>query len=348
MATRSSTAPSRPSRSAATCAASGSSSFARPARAVADPTRARQPSAALRDVTYTLSGSGAAGGLRRPAAACSRAPFRRAPRRSATTPPTRAAACAACSSRSTARRRGPRAARAGSLTGSACPSSPARRRSPGRSSLTRPQSPGATGATWSRVCVEDLSSDSRRCTPSASVLVLNGCADQRGAAATMSLGWRGKRGVVRSRQGARRTATRQALRRRSRAVSRGPRCASRAASRPIAPAPSGCSTGPRSPGPTVRRRLKVRGQSSRFVRATYFAGPEQVITKRIRLNVSPAVRLGIRRAAGSRRATPSGPSPCCAASTRPSGVSASTSRGPAATSSPATRLAPEVGARVRL
>ena len=30
------------------------------------------------------------------------------------------------------------------------------------------------------------------------------------------------------------------------------------------------------------------------MRATYFAGPEAVITKRIRLNVSPAIRLGLR------------------------------------------------------
>ncbi len=121
--------------------------------------------------------------------------------------------------------------------------------------------PWRNGRNSVRVCVEDLSADSRRCTPSTKVLVLNGCATNAAAAATMSLGWHGKRGVVRSRQGRARTAVVK-LFGGGRCRSRGRRSASRAAFRPTAPAPSGCSTGPRSRGRTARPRSRSAAKAA--------------------------------------------------------------------------------------
>jgi hypothetical protein len=154
--------------------------------------------------------------------------------------------------------------------------------------------PWRNGRNSVRVCVEDLSSDSRRCTPSAKVLVLNGCATNAAAATTMSLGWRGKRGVVRSRQGRARTALVKLFGGGRVPVSGASVCFSRG----IPTDRTGAErvlNGAAVTGADGAAAVKVRGQSSRFIRATYFAGPEQVMTKRIRLNVSPAIRLGIRR-----------------------------------------------------
>ena len=154
--------------------------------------------------------------------------------------------------------------------------------------------PWRNGRNSVRVCVEDLSADSRRCTPSTKVLVLNGCATNAAAAATMSLGWHGKRGVVRSRQGRARTAVVKLFGGGRVPVSGASVCFSRG----IPTDRTGAErvlNGAAVTGADGAASVKVRGQSSRFIRATYFAGPEQVITKRIRLDVSPAIRLGIRR-----------------------------------------------------
>ncbi len=154
--------------------------------------------------------------------------------------------------------------------------------------------PWRNGRNSIRVCVEDASAGSQSCTQRSRVLALNGCAMNAAAAGTMTLGWHGKRGVVRSRQGRARMAVANLFSGGRTPLAGGSVCFSRGiptdhtgAERVLA--------GAAVTGADGTAGVKVRGQSSRFVRATYFAGPEQVITKRIRLNVSPAIRLGIRK-----------------------------------------------------
>jgi hypothetical protein len=160
-----------------------------------------------------------------------------------------------------------------------------------------------TAAAWRdgrnrvRTCVEDYSSASRVCSPARVVRVLNGCVGNNSAPAdsaqTMELGWPGKRGVVRSRQGRARKATvrlfgpgRVPLAGAAVCFTRGIPTDDKGTERVIA---AGAVT-----GADGRAAVRVRGQSSRAVYATYWAGTEGAITERIDLRVSPAVRLELR------------------------------------------------------
>lgn len=155
--------------------------------------------------------------------------------------------------------------------------------------------PWRNGRNKVKVCVEDYSSDSRQCTETSNVLALNGCGINTTPAQTMTLGWPGKRGVVRSRQGRSRKATAQVF-----APGRLPiPGASVCFSRRIPTDKSGKERileGNAVTGADGRAAVRVRGQTSRIVRATYFAGPEDVLTETIKLNVSPALRIGLRPA----------------------------------------------------
>jgi hypothetical protein len=156
--------------------------------------------------------------------------------------------------------------------------------------------PWRNGHNRVRTCVEDYSSQSRVCTPATDVRVLNGCVGNSApadTAQTMELAWPGKRGVVRSRQGRARRATvrlfgpgRVPMAGAAVCFSRGIPTDTKGIERVIA---AGAIT-----GPDGRAAVSVRGQSSRAVYATYWAGAEGVITKRIDLRVSPAVRLELR------------------------------------------------------
>jgi hypothetical protein len=156
--------------------------------------------------------------------------------------------------------------------------------------------PWRNGRNRVRTCVEDYSSASRVCSPATEVRVLNGCVGNSApadSAQTMELGWPGKRGVVRSRQGRARRATvrlfgpgRVPLAGAAVCFSRGIPTDDKGIERVIA---AGAVT-----GADGRAAVRVRGQSSRAVYATYWAGAEGVITKRIDLRVSPAIRLELR------------------------------------------------------
>jgi hypothetical protein len=157
--------------------------------------------------------------------------------------------------------------------------------------------PWRNGRNRVRTCVEDYSSGSRVCSPAHEVRVLNGCVGNNAAPAnsaqTMELGWPGKRGVVRSRQGRARKATvrlfgpgRVPLAGAAVCFTRGIPTDDKGLERVIA---AGAVT-----GADGRAAVRVRGQSSRAVYATYWSGVEGVITKRIDLEVSPAIRLELR------------------------------------------------------
>jgi hypothetical protein len=166
----------------------------------------------------------------------------------------------------------------------------------GQVNVSTSATPWHNGRNKVRTCVEDYSSGSRVCTPTQQVRALNGCVGNAAPAnvgQTMELGWPGQRGVVRSRQGRARRATvrifgpgRVPLAGAAVCFSRGIPTDRTGAERVIA---AGAVT-----GADGRATVKVRGQSSRAVYATYWAGPEDVITKRIDLRVSPAVRLELR------------------------------------------------------
>jgi hypothetical protein len=156
--------------------------------------------------------------------------------------------------------------------------------------------PFHNGSNKVRVCVEDYSADSRQCTAPTNVRALNGCV-AHGASLTLGqtleLGWPGQRGVVRSRQGRSRKATARLFAAGGVPLAGAPICFSRSIptdkkgkERVIA---AGAVT-----GPDGRASVEVRGQSSRAVWATYWVDPETVLTKRINLRVSPAIRLELR------------------------------------------------------
>jgi hypothetical protein len=173
--------------------------------------------------------------------------------------------------------------------------------SPCPSTLTGSVTVDTSAAPWRngrnkvKTCVEDFS-DTRVCTPPVTVRVLNGCVASSApvdVGQTMELNWPGKRGVVRSRQGRARRAVvrifgpgRVPLAGAPVCFSRGIPTDDRGLERVIA---AGAVT-----GPDGRAAVRVRGQSSRAVYATYWGGPAGVITKRIDLRVSPAIRLELR------------------------------------------------------
>jgi hypothetical protein len=157
--------------------------------------------------------------------------------------------------------------------------------------------PWRNGGNRVKLCVEDYSAGSRVCTGATDVRVLNGCAASPapplGVGRTMELGWPGQRGVVRSRQGRARKATARLFGQTGEPLAGAAICFSRsiptdkaAKERVIEP---GAVT-----GADGRAAVEVRGHSSRAVWATYWVDPETVITKRIELRVSPAVRLELR------------------------------------------------------
>ena len=166
----------------------------------------------------------------------------------------------------------------------------------GQIALDTAAAPWRNGRNNVRTCVEDYSSGSRVCGSSQKVRVLNGCVGNSpptDVGTTMTLAWPGKRGVVRSRQGRARKATARLFGPGTVPVAGAAICFSRSIAkddkgleRVIEP---GAIT-----GADGRASVKVRGQSSRSVWATYWAGPERPITKRIKLRVSPAIRLELR------------------------------------------------------
>ncbi|MET0823153.1 MAG: hypothetical protein ABWY79_02240 [Solirubrobacterales bacterium] len=152
--------------------------------------------------------------------------------------------------------------------------------------------PWRVGRNSVKVCAEDFAG-TRQCTGASRVLALNGCATNAAAAETMELEWPGKRGVVQSRQGRARSAIARVLGAGRAPVAGGSVCFSRA----IPGADNGAERvleGAALTDAAGHAKVKVRGQSNRWVRATYFADPETVITERIQLKVSPAIRLELR------------------------------------------------------
>ncbi len=153
--------------------------------------------------------------------------------------------------------------------------------------------PWRVGRNKVQLCVEDYSSNSRRCTATTKVLALNGCAVNSTPASTMELAWPGKKGVVQSRQGRSRKAIAQIFGGGRTPIAGGSVCFSRG----IPTDKTGAERvleGAAITGADGRASAKIRGQSSRWIRATYFGGAEDVITDRIKLNVSPAIKLGLR------------------------------------------------------
>lgn len=166
----------------------------------------------------------------------------------------------------------------------------------GQIELDTAAAPWRNGRNKVRTCVEDYSAASRVCGPPRNVRVLNGCVGNSAPAdtgATMTLAWPGERGVVRSRQGRARKATARVfgpaavpLAGAAICFSRGIPTDDKGLERVLAP---GAITG--ADGSVA---IPVRGQSSRTLWATYWAGPEGPITKRIELRVSPAIRIELR------------------------------------------------------
>ncbi len=153
--------------------------------------------------------------------------------------------------------------------------------------------PWRVGRNKVQLCVEDYSSDSRRCTDTTRVLALNGCATNSTPAQTMELAWPGKKGVVQSRQGRSRKAIAQVFGGGRTPLAGGSVCFSRG----IPTDKTGAERvleGAAVTGAKGRASVKVRGKTSRWVRATWFGGAEDVVTERIKLNVSPAIKLGLR------------------------------------------------------
>jgi hypothetical protein len=156
------------------------------------------------------------------------------------------------------------------------------------------------GAHSVRVCAEDVGGDdpNRACSPTRQVVVLNGCSVNRTGPAshgqTLELGWPGKRNAAaQTRQGRARTAVATLFGPAGAPLAGTSVCFSRAipdgpGERVIAPAAVTDARG--------RAAVKVRGASSRMVRASYWAGPELVLSKRIELAVSPRIRLELRPA----------------------------------------------------
>ncbi len=156
--------------------------------------------------------------------------------------------------------------------------------------------PWRNGANKVRVCVEDYSAERRRCTGATEVRALNGCvgnAPSLTLGQTMELGWPGQRGVVRSRQGRSRKATARLFAPGGVPLAGAAICFSRSIPTDKSGKERVIEAGAVT-GPNGRASVAVRGQSSRAVWATYWVDPETVITKRINLRVSPAIRLELR------------------------------------------------------
>jgi hypothetical protein len=154
--------------------------------------------------------------------------------------------------------------------------------------------PWRNGGNRVKVCVEDYSADSRQCTAATAVRALNGCAPNPVTLGqTMELGWPGQRGVVRSRQGRARKATARLFAGGGVPLPGAAICFSRSIPTDETGKERVIETGAIT-GPGGRAKVEVRGQSSRTVWATYWIDPETVLTKRINLRVSPAIRLELR------------------------------------------------------
>lgn len=164
----------------------------------------------------------------------------------------------------------------------------------------------AAGAPWRngqntvQVCAEDYSTDgtaNRTCSPPHKVRVLNGCVPNpsppTNAGQTLDLEWPGKRNAaLQSRQGRARNALASLFGPAGSPLAGAAVCFSRSI-------PDG-SPGERliEPGAITnaegRAEVKIRGASSRTVYATYWVGPETVLTNSIELRVAPRIRLELR------------------------------------------------------
>ena len=170
----------------------------------------------------------------------------------------------------------------------------------GATAVDTAAAPWRNGQNTVQVCAEDYSTDgtaNRTCSEPRELRVLNGCASNpsppTNAGQTLTLEWPGKRNAA--------AQTRQGRARKAFARVFGPAGAPLAGvavcfSRSI---PDG-SQGERviEPGAITdaagRVGVKIRGASSRTVHATYWVGPEALITKSLELRVAPRIRLELK------------------------------------------------------
>ncbi len=149
-----------------------------------------------------------------------------------------------------------------------------------------------------QVCVEDVSSSeaNRACAPKRKVRILNGCAANPAAPAsfgqTLELEWPGKRNAVaQTRQGRSRRATARVFGPAGEPLAGAAVCFSRSV--PGRPGERVIESGVVT-APDGSASAKIRGASNRNVWATYWVNADTALTKKIRLDVSPRIRLELR------------------------------------------------------
>jgi hypothetical protein len=170
----------------------------------------------------------------------------------------------------------------------------------GATAVDTAAAPWRSGQNTVQVCAEDYSTDgtaNRACSEPRELRVLNGCAANpsppTNAGQTLTLEWPGKRtAAVQTRQGRARTAFARVFGPAGAPLAGAAVCFSRRISdgsgreRVIEPGAITDAAG--------EVGVKIRGASSRTVHATYWVGPEALITKSIELRVAPRIRLELK------------------------------------------------------
>ena len=160
--------------------------------------------------------------------------------------------------------------------------------------------PWRNGKNAVQVCAEDYSTDgtaNRTCSEPREVRALNGCVPNltppTNAGRTLTLEWPGKRtAAAQTRQGRARTAFAHLFGPAGEPLAGAAVCFSRSIpdnsrdERVIEPAAITDANG--------RVGVRIRAASSRTVHATYWAGPEALLTKSIELRVAPRIRLELK------------------------------------------------------
>lgn len=157
--------------------------------------------------------------------------------------------------------------------------------------------PWRNGQNTVQVCAEDYSTDgtaNRTCSAARELRVLNGCVPSASPPTnlgqTLTLEWPGKRtAAAQTRQGRARTAFARVFGPAGAPLAGAAVCFSRSI-------PDGSGTERViEPGAITdingRAGVRIRAASSRTVHATYWAGPETLLTKSIELRVAPRIRL---------------------------------------------------------
>jgi hypothetical protein len=150
-----------------------------------------------------------------------------------------------------------------------------------------------------QICADDYATagaPSRTCSPAQTVRVLNGCAANgapTNVGQTLKLEWPGKQNAaIQNRQGRARTAVASLFGPAGAPLAGAAVCLSRSIpdgspqERLVEP---GAIT-----GADGRIGVKVRGASSRTVYATYWTGPETVLTSAVEMRVAPRIRLEVK------------------------------------------------------